>query len=370
VVCNDLAYLLNFRRQLIEELLARGHAVTVAGPPGPLAAEVKALGVDFEPWIMTKAGRNPLAEAAVFLRLLRIVRRVRPDALFAYAIKPVIWGMLAGALGRARRRVALITGLGYAFIEGPGLRRRLTRWAASAAYRVAFGCAHRVVFQNGDDEAYMTSHGILGRPAKAARVDGSGVDLEAYPARPLPPGPPVFLMIARLLKDKGAAEFVEAARRVRAALPEARFVLAGGSDPNPAAVPAETVDLWRAEGLVELPGHVADVRPLLQACSVFVLPSYREGTPRTGLEALATGRPVIVTDVPGCREVALAGENGWLVPARDAAALAEAMLAAASDPARLAAMGVRSRALAEARYEGRAVARRLADLTLDEEGSG
>ena len=366
LVCNDLVYLLNFRSALIREMVAQGLAVTIAGPdPTSEQAEaLRALGVDFEPWRLRKAGRNPLAEIASLSALAAIVRRTAPDIVFAYAIKPVIYALWAADWAKVPRRVAMITGLGYAFIDGPGLKRRITRLAASLAYRSAFDRASRVIFQNPDDEAHLRALGVLSRPEIAARVAGSGVDLARFARAPLPSGPPVFLMVARLLRDKGVYEYVEAARQVRARLPEARFLLAGAGDENPAAVSLSEIEAWKAEGVVEPLGHLADVRPALRACHVFVLPSYREGLPRTALEAMAIGRPIVTTDVPGCRETVEPGVNGYLAAARDADSLARAMLQAVADPARVRAMATRSRAMAQARFEARAVARRTLALIL------
>jgi glycosyltransferase involved in cell wall biosynthesis len=369
VLCNDLVYLLNFRTPLIEEMTARGCAVTVVGPP-PTGAQSEALArlsVAFKPWRLRKTGRNPLAEAASFLALVAIVRRVRPDILFAYAIKPVIYGLWAAALSRVPRRVAMITGLGYAFIEGKGLKRRLTRLVATLAYRSALARANRVIFQNRDDEVHFRELGVVRGAERTALVAGSGVDLDAYRFEPLPPGPPSFLMVARLLRDKGVYEYAEAARLVRRQIPDARFRLAGDGDENPAAVGKAEIARWAEEGVIEPLGHLDDVRPALAACQVFVLPSYREGLPRTALEALATGRAIVTTDVPGCRDTVEPGRNGWLAAPRDAESLARAMLQAAADPAVLTAMGERSRALAEARFDARKVARDTAGLIL---GSG
>lgn len=366
IVNNDLGYLLNFRGRLLADLVARGVAVTVAGPPEQGHVErLKALGVAFTPWGARKAGRNPVAEARAFLNLIGLIRRLGPDIVFASAVKPVIHAMIAAGLCGVPRKVALITGLGYAFTEGPGLGRALTRGLAAAAYRIAFRFADRVVFQNPDDEALMVQRRVLEDPAKAARVNGSGVDLEAFPQRPLPDGPPCFLMVARLLRDKGVYEYMAAARGVKAARPDARFLLVGAADDNPSAAKPEEIAAWAAEGVVEPLGRLDDVRDALAACQVFVLPSYREGTPRSALEALATGRPLIVADVPGCREVC-ATENGWRVPARNAAALADAMLEALADRARLARMAAASRRLAETRFEVSGVNRAMAALILGE----
>jgi len=233
----------------------------------------------------------------------------------------------------------------------------LLRVAATALYRRAMRDATSVFFQNNDDHAEFAHRGLLPPELEVRMSAGSGVDLEAFAEspRPAPAQPPVFLMVARLLGDKGVREFAEAARIVREHRSDCRFRLAGWIDANPAAIAREELDAWIREGVLEYAGRLDDVRPELAACSVFVLPSYREGTPKSTLEALATGRAVITTDAPGCRETVERGVNGVLVPPRDAKALAEACLRFAPDAALRQRMGAASRALAERRFDARIV---------------
>lgn len=355
--------MVNFRGPLIEAMLAAGHNVTAAGTGEdkhllPWFAERNVPYVEVP---IERTGLNPLSDWRTLRAFGALIRSVQPDLLFTYSIKPVICGLIAGRLAGVRRRTAMITGLGYAFTEGgqegarEWLKRRAVNLAARAAYRVALGQADTVIFQNPDDRDVFRRLKLTRVGQRVGIVNGSGVDLGHFRPAPMPDGPTKFLMIARLLRDKGVYEYVEAARLVKQARPEARFVLVGPFDRNPTSVKPAEVDAWVREGLIDYHGAVDDVRPAIAQCHVFVLPSYREGTPRTVLEAMAMGRPVITTDVPGCRETVMEGENGLLVPARDAKALARAMEVVNSQGKREL-MAVAALARARTRYDKNIVA--------------
>lgn len=352
LISNDVRYVVMFRTPLIRRAQAAGYIVHVVAPTGDAEDrdELAASGVQVHDWDLRKTGRNPFAELGGIAQLWRLIRALRPQIVFGYTIKPVIYGMLLARLARTPRRVALVTGLGYAFLPGRGAGRMLTKLVARLGYRFALRSAHVAIFQNADDLALFRRQGLLGRTA-AGLVNGSGVDLADFHQAPPPSGCFTFLLVARLLRDKGVFEYIEAARAVRRAAPDTRFVIAGAADSNPAAVPAELVQGWVDEGLIEYLGYVRDPRPAYRDCHAFVLPSYREGTPRTNLEAMATGRPVITTDAPGCRETVVDGETGLLVPVRDATALADALLRLLRAPRRAAEMGQAGRRLCEARFE-------------------
>ncbi len=349
----DAAYTYAFRRNLMQALQAQGHEVSVAASPlGDFdPALFQDMGVAFLPWNVAKAGLNPLADLGALAKLRAIIAKLRPNILFVHTIKPVIYGAVVGWLTGVDRRVAMIPGLGHTFMPPKSLPHRVARFVARQGYRFALARAHTVIFHNDDDIAEMRALGVLRGRADARRVYGSGVDMDHFAAAPPPEGPAHFLMVARLLQEKGVREFVDAARRVRAVLPEVRFSLVGAPDANPSAVTAEELAAWGAEGVVELVGRVGDPRPYFAACSVFVLPSWREGTPRTNLEAMACGRAIITTDAPGCRETVRPGVNGLLVPVRDPGALAKAMLMLAKDPDRVRAMGHAGRAFCAEHFE-------------------
>ncbi|MFM7052902.1 MAG: glycosyltransferase family 4 protein [Planctomycetota bacterium] len=355
-----------FRGALVRELVTRGHRVVVSTPrPVEVSAAqveeaLRALGAECEFSPLDRTGLNPLSELAARRHYAALFRRTRPDGVFVANPKPVFHALPAAAACGVPRRVAMITGLGYAFI-GSSLKARLLRVVARGLYARAMRAATCTLFQNADDQGYFARTGLLPRGADARIVGGSGVDLEAFPERPVPEGACVFLMVARLLGDKGVREYAAAARLVRAARPACRFRLVGWIDANPAAIARSELDAWTRDGVLEYAGRLDDVRGELAACSVFVLPSYREGAPKSTLEALATGRAVVTTDVPGCRETVEDGVNGLLVPARDARALADACLRLADDPAAVARMGAASAALARRRFDARLVNAAIAD---------
>lgn len=349
--------LVNFRGDLVNAMRGAGYGVAAALPlddgslPNAVSA-LSALGVEAMPLPIDRAGVNPLSDLPTLVGIARAILRVRPRVLFAYTAKPVVYGMLVGWLLRVPRRFALVTGLGYHFT---GERRSVAGNVLRMLYRLALARASLVFFQNPDDEALMRRSGILPATVPSCIVNGSGINLDRFPVVPVPPHGPVFLMIARLLGDKGVREYVAAAAAIRAEYPAARFQLVGWIDQNPDSIAREELDAWIAAGTVEFLGKLEDVRPALASCHVYVLPSYREGTPRTVLEAMATGRAVVTTDAPGCRETVVDGQNGWLVPVRSVGGLADAMRKFVAEPELAARMGARARQIAEERYDVRKV---------------
>lgn len=341
--------LILFRGPLIAELVRRGYAVIAMAPriDAETAAAVRALGAEVEEIALDNASMSPTATFATIRALEAAFRRIAPQAVIAYTIKPVTLGTLAAKRAGVPTIVALITGLGFAFTDGGGMKRRLSRIVATFLYKRALKQASSVIFQNPDDRAYFRAEGILRRD-DAAVVNGSGIDLSRFEPAPLP-AHPIFLMIARLLGDKGVREYAAAAALVKAQYPEARFQLVGYLDPSPDGVTQAEVDGW--SGAVEYLGRMDDVRPAIAAARVYVLPSYREGTPRSSLEAMAMGRAVVTTDVPGCRETVVDGVNGLLVPVRDAPALAAAMTRFIAEPGLAEHMGRESRLYAEAKFD-------------------
>ncbi len=351
-----------FRGHLIADLVAKGHRVFACAPnlEGDLAQAVVDLGGEPLSLTMDRHGLGPLSNLRYAARLEALMRKIRPDTFLGYTAKPVVWGAPAARAAGVRRVAALITGLGYAFIDGKEFKRRFVRLALSQLYRRALARCDEVIFQNPDDRDTFVRLGLLARGRDAHVVNGSGVDLSHYHSVPVPTTPR-FLMIARLLKDKGVREYAAASASLKARYPQASFQLAGWLDSSPDSVSADELAGWVAGGLEYL-GHIDDVRPALAAASCYVLPSYREGTPRTVLEALATGRAVVTTDVPGCRETVIAGQNGYLVPARNAQALAGAMERLIVDPGLAVSLGAASLRLAAEKYEVHAVNRQMIDI--------
>jgi glycosyltransferase involved in cell wall biosynthesis len=356
--------LLNFRGPLIRALLSAGHRVSVGAPgiTADLRAVLETMGAAVHETPLERRGTGLRADLAYCQALKETFRAVRPDALLTYTIKPNIWGAFA-AQSAGVRSYAMITGLGYAFTETgtrSSLGRRLTGFVARRLYRAATRRSHRVIFQNPDDRDDFISAGGLANPAKAVLINGSGVDMAHYARAPLPDAP-VVLMIARLLAAKGVRDYAAAALIMRERHPSARFVLVGPFDEGPDSIDRDEVAQWAANG-VDYLGSTDDVRPQIAQARIYVLPSYREGTPRSVLEAMAMGRPVITCDVPGCRETVEHGVNGILIPVRDPEALAAAISRLLNDPVETAAMGEAGYALAARKYDVRQVNRSILEI--------
>ena len=314
---------LNFRRGLVDDWLEAGWRVVAMTPADTYASRLAEIGVEHVPIAIDSAGLSPVRDLGLLLSYRRRLRQLRPDAFLGFTAKPNIYGSLAAhSLGIPV--INNISGLGTAFMkDGP------LRWIVERLYRLALRRSATVFFQNEEDRQLFIDRGLV-RATKARLLAGSGVDLAHFAPRPgdRPPGPFTFLLAGRLLWQKGVGEYVEAARLVRREAPEARFQLLGFLEAaNVSAVGLHHVDSWRAEGLIDYLGETDDVRPHIAAADCLVLPSYREGLPRSLLEGAAMAKPLIASDVPGCRHMVEHGVNGLLCKVRDAGALAEAMLA-------------------------------------------
>lgn len=348
--------LYNFRSGLIRELIQKGHTVVGAGAGGDgFDAKLSQLGIRFEPLPIDRQAINPFADLRLLARLYRFYRAERPDVVHHFTIKPVIYGSLAAWLAGVPTIVNTVTGLGCVFIEERlAWLRRFVEWQ----YRLALRCGSFTFFQNADDLNLFCSRRLVRRD-RAWLLPGSGVDCEAFAPRPTAAAPARkvrFLLVARLLREKGVYEFVEAARRVSSNYPHTEFHLLGRRDErNPSVVPADQIARWEADGLVTWLGETEDVRPIVAEADVVVLPSYREGAPRALLEAAAMSKPLIATDTVGCREVVEHGVNGWLVPIKDPSALADAMRRFVIDPNLARRMGQASRAKVQREFDERFV---------------
>lgn len=340
--------LTNFRAPLIRYLLDQGHRVTILAPQDPAFETLSDWGCDCVHLEMDVEGLSPRRDFALMRRMRRQFRALNPDVILSFTIKNNLFGAIAARPLRIPF-VPTVTGLGTAFLSG-----RILQSLTETLYRVAFRRVPVVVFQNSDDSALFVARGLV-KQQQVRLSPGSGIDTAAFQASPLPttgPGP-VFLMIGRLLSAKGAREYVEAARMVRQSHPDARFQLLGPSDAkNRHAIGADELQGWIDEGVVEYLGQTDDVRPMISAAHCVVLPSYREGTPRTLLEAACMGRPQVATDVPGCRQVVAVGETGLLCAVKSAASLAGALRDFADlGPDEWQRMGQASRARMEAVYD-------------------
>ena len=359
VVINTSWNIWNFRRGLVKALQAAGHEVLAIAPPDAYSARLESeLGCRYVPILMENKGTNPLKDAQLTRRFLAIYKRERPDVVLHFTIKPNIYGTLAAKLAGVAS-INNVSGLGTVF-----LIENLVSKVARGLYRLAFRFPHKVFFQNNDDRELFIRYGLI-RPERTGLVPGSGVDLQRFrvqPCSPKPTGAPfTFLMVARVLYEKGIVEYFEAARQVRAALgaDQVRVQLLGGLDEaGGVGVPRATFEQWLAEGHVEHLGTSDNVAEHLHRADCVVLPSYREGTPKTLLEAAACGKPLVTTDVPGCRETVDHGRNGYLCQVRSADDLAAKLLLVAQlAPERLTAMGAASRQLAEEKFDEQLVLR-------------
>jgi lipopolysaccharide/colanic/teichoic acid biosynthesis glycosyltransferase len=361
VIASLTKSLVHFRQALLEDFVRVSDKNVIACAPEQdeaVCAELARMGVRFRKIPMERASTNAFADLRCFGAILAAIRDEKPDIVLAYTQKPIIYGGIAARLCPGTRFFALQSGLGYVY-SAENKNAALRRFV-SFLYRLALAKAETVFVFNRDDAADMRAYGIIGPRARVIQLAGSGVDPARYPEMPLPEGPPVFLLVARLMRDKGIFEFAEAARRVRAAAPEARFQVLGPFDANPAGIKPADMERWAAQGAIDYLGETDDVRPFLAGSTVFVLPSFhREGLPRSILEAMSTGRAVITTDAPGCRETVIDGENGFLVPPQDPEALAEAMLRCIRDPALARRFGARSRRLVEEIFDVRLVNRAI-----------
>lgn len=355
--------LVTFRGCLLDALRVSGCEVHVASPDigsdSRARAYLESRGIIVHAIPLQRTGLNPIRDLRTVYRLYRLMRDLRPDAILGYTIKPVVYGTLAGWLAGVPKRFVMITGLGYAFTgnEENGLkgRRRLLSWLVNVLYKVALTGTHRIFFQNGDDLLLFRALNLLPPQVPHQVVNGSGIDIDEYRVVQPPPEPLSFLLIARLLVNKGVREFAQAARLVRQEHPDVRFRLVGWLDANPDSITRQELDAWIDAGDIEFLGRLCDVKPAIADCSVYVLPSYREGTPRTVLEAMAMGRAVITSDAPGCRETVVDNINGFLVPVRDPVALAQAMIRFIHNPSLVRTQGLKSRTRAVDKYDVRRV---------------
>ncbi|MES1944112.1 glycosyl transferase [Salinisphaera sp. PC39] len=368
LIGNQAFAAINFRGPLIRDLVAAGHRVYAFAPDFDEAtrAGVRELGAEPVAYPLQRVGLNPVADLRSMFALWRLLRRLRIDVALCYFIKPVIYGTLAAWLARVPRRVALIEGAGYVFAsEADGsLKRRLLRMAVTGLYRFALRRAQHVLVLNSDDRELFVSRRMVA-PERIDMLPGIGIDLDRYAATEPVVEPMTFVLAARLIAEKGVRVYARAARVIKEQYPEVRFLLLGQPDDNPDSLDRSEVEGWVADGILEWPGQVADVRPYLAGSSVFVLPTYyREGLPRSILEAMAMARPVITTDNPGCRDAIVDGECGYLVPVRDADSLAEAMRRFIERPALVGEFGRAGRQRAETLYDVRSVNRQLISTML------
>lgn len=358
-------YLYNFRRSLASCLVAQGFEVVLVSPPDAYGERLREMGFRWIPVTMDRRSLKPLREVVVLARLAKIYRAERPDVVHHFTLKCVVWGGIAAWLAGIPLVVSAITGLGYLF-SSSSVKARLLRRGLVLALRRLFARPNSVVVvQNPDDAAELAKVDVI-EPSRIRLIRSSGVDTARFrpPERPDRTGETVVLMACRLLWAKGVGEFVEVARRLRREGHPVRFRLAGTSDfGNPEAVPAAQLEQWAAEGYVEILGHVEDMPSEMARADIVALPSYYgEGVPRCLVEAAASGKPLVATDVAGCREIVLDSETGLLVPPRDVEALCEAIRRLRDDCSLRQRLGAAARAFVVAEFDETQVVARTIDL--------
>lgn len=338
-------YLYNFRLPLARALRQAGAEVVLLSPPGEYSARLEADGFRWLAFPLKRKSMNPLVELGSILHLAKLYRRERPDLVHHFTIKCVLYGSLAGHLTSIPFIINSVTGMGYIFTGG-SLLQRLLQTIVHILYRLSLGRT-RVIFQNEEDRRVFIKNRMV-KEENTELIRGSGVDVHHFTPLPEPQGTPVVLLAARLLWDKGVGEFVEAARRLKASRVDARFILIGEPFPdNPATIPANQLQLWQDEGIIEWWGWQDDMPAVLAGSNIFCLPTYREGLSKILVEAAACGRAIITTDIPGCRDVVVHGVNGLLVKVKDVDGLVQAILRLKDDADLRQRMGVAGRRMAE-----------------------
>ena len=313
-----------FRGDLIKSLSKKNNVICIASyATKKEISKIQSLGCSYFNVNVKRSGFNLIHDLIYLITLFNFFKKTKPDILISYTIKPNIWGGIASRLAGVKHYYPMITGLGFAFQRNSFLRRFLSL-VIILLYKIALKEASKVIFQNKDNLSYFINEGIVLK-TNCANINGSGVNLNEFKPFKIS-SKKRFLLIARLLKAKGIREYVKAARIVRNKYPDAIFELVGPEDPSPDRIDIDDINRWVEDGDIVYSGETSDVRPFIEKCSVYVLPSYHEGMPRTVLEAMAMSRPILTTNVPGCRETVVEGENGWLVEKYDEQALADRMI--------------------------------------------
>jgi len=338
-----------FREDMMARMLKGGHQVSAAAPDSGdewaqrfEKRDIKYLEINVE-----RTSTNPAKDVLAFFSILRAIEKEKPDKVFAYQAKTVVYGCIAAKVAGLSEVYVLMGGLGSVFRSES--KRSLARAILKTEYKVAFSCCKKVFFQNNDDCKAVFDAGLINRD-KVVMINGSGVNLDKFKPQPMP-DKPVFLFVGRIIKDKGIIEYIEAAKIVKDKYPEVKIQIVGYFDSNPTAISQADIQGYIDDGTIEYLGRTDDVRPFLANCSVFVLPSYHEGTPKSVLEAMAIGRPIITTDAPGCRETVVNGVNGFLVPVKSSEHLAKKMMWMIENKSQSEAMGRESLRICREKYD-------------------
>lgn len=339
-----------FRIDMMKDFIKHGHTVTALGPDtDPIWKErFETVGIEYNTFFVERNGINPLNDIRTYRELNLLLREEKPDKVFAYQAKTVIYGSLAAKANDITEFYPLIAGLGSIF-RGGGIKNKIIKTVMMGQYKVACSLSKKVFFQNNDDKKQFVDNRLV-QVEKVHIINGSGVNLDKFTHESLPKKP-AFLFIGRLIKDKGIIEYLEACKELKKEFPNVRCLLVGPYDSNPTALSPRELKPYLDQDVVEYFGEQSDVRPYLKLCTTFVLPSYHEGTPKTILEAMAVGRSIITTDAPGCRETVTDGYNGYLVPIKDTKALVGRMKELIENQELNEVMAIRNVKLAKEKYD-------------------
>lgn len=363
VLSSHTSSLFWFRMDLMKDFIQQGHTVIALGPEPAMEWEnrFKKHGVQYKQLYVERNGINPFRDLRTYRELKHFMKNEKPDKIFAYQAKTVIYGSLAAKASGITEIYTLIAGLGSIF-RGNGLKNSMIKLIMKIEYRLACNACKKVFFQNKDDKNEFVEHGII-NPDKIVIINGSGVNLDNFKPVPLP-DKPAFLLIGRLIKDKGVMEYLKACERIKEEYPDIRCLLVGPYDSNPSGLKKEELQPFLDKGIIEYFGEQTDVRPYITQCSTYILPSYHEGTPKTVLEAMAMGRSIITSDAPGCRETVTDGRNGYLIPIKDIDTLVKRMKTLIEDQDTNKKMAEYSLKLAKEKYDVKLVNQSIMD-TMD-----
>jgi len=371
LVANTAFTIINFRKELIESLHQKGYEVLVICPEictfyngNDVKSRFKALGVRFIPVYINRNGVNPFQDIKLLMQLTKVYKFEKPDIVLNFTIKPTIYSSLAAMIAGVKKLSSNITGLGYLFTDN-SFRARLLSLIVRFQYKISLKCNDIIFFQNPDDLDLFCKLKLVSDRKKTTIINGSGVNISKFIFDSEKTKIPMsFIFIGRLLKDKGIIEYVAAAEIIKRKYPESTFRILGGFDDNPNCIPKAYLEKVVKEGIIDYIPSKANVAPYLAESEVFVLPSYREGTPRSVLEAMATGLPIITTDAPGCRETVLDGVNGYLVEVKNVDALCDAIERLIINSELKELMGNRSLEIARTKYDINLVNQSILDQLL------
>ncbi|MFD0681085.1 MULTISPECIES: glycosyltransferase family 4 protein [unclassified Paenibacillus] len=347
-------YYINFSWDLLKDMKQEGNEIVALAADNIFQQELEAIGVTLITIPLNNTGLNVFYDSYSLHILVKQLKSLQPDIVICYSIKPVLYGTIASRLANIKSTFSFITGIGYVFIGNTVLQKNLLI-IVKMLYRLSLKFSNKIFFENPDDLSLFKSLKLIGKSKDAVIVNGSGVDIHKFTYSPPKANPISFLVISRIIFDKGIIEFIEAAKLLKQKYPQAKFKILGPFVKSPSSIKRETINEWVNQGIIEYLGETTDVRPFIADSSVFVLPSYREGTPKSTLEAMAMGLPVVTTDSPGCRETVVNNVNGFLIPAKDYVALAMAMEKFIMNPDIIQAMGIKSREIAVSKYDVRKV---------------